>query len=223
MVVQPWFPEQVTVPNNVAESAYGVRLRFLRKVGTMHFLSLVGVLSIRFLGFPRVPIEYIAALILGCLALLNTARRIKRGGSLDRMLSVLLFPAIAFGYGLLIVHPPISFLWYVSAGCAIGTVGYLWLCGWDFSFTGQFAMALIFAILGILAAHWLGHLPSHQVGWAILSAFVLQFYYDYDLASILRRRVEGEEWPAAMDLYRDVLNFVTYGVRVIHHWRTFNI
>jgi FtsH-binding integral membrane protein len=223
MVVQPWFPEQVTVPNNVAESEYGVRIQFLRKVGTMHFLSLVGVLSVRFLGLPQVPLEYIAALILGCLALLNTARRIKRGGSLDRMLSVLLFPPIAFGYGLLIVHPPISFLWYVSATCAVGSVGYLWLCGWDFSFTGQFTIVSLLSIGGLIAARYLGYVSPGHLGWAILSVLVLQFYYDYDLASILRRRVAGEEWPAAMDLYRDVLNFLTYGIRVIYHWRTFNI
>ena len=44
-------------------------------------------------------------------------------------------------------------------------------------------------------------------------------YFVYDLAALQTRRRLGQELGGVMDLYRDVLNFTTYPIRVVQHWR----
>jgi hypothetical protein len=55
----------------------------------------------------------------------------------------------------------------------------------------------------------------------ILAAIGYICYFVYDLSMLVKRRRMGEEVAAVADLYRDLINFVTYSVRVYFHWRKF--
>jgi hypothetical protein len=46
-------------------------------------------------------------------------------------------------------------------------------------------------------------------------------FFVYDLAALLSRRRLREVPAAVADLYRDLLNFITYSVRIVLHWRRF--
>ncbi|HCD99673.1 MAG TPA: hypothetical protein DER07_01365, partial [Armatimonadetes bacterium] len=59
--------------------------------------------------------------------------------------------------------------------------------------------------------------------WGLAANAAYLFFLVYDLAAVLTRRLPKEEWGAVVDLYRDALNFLTYSVRVVRHWRKHRI
>lgn len=92
---------------------------------------------------------------------------------------------------------------------------YATLAGRDFSLLGVGTFAMGSASL--MASGWA---LATELTWseALTSAivcFALVFYWVFDLAMILRRRRYGEEIQAAVDLYRDLLNFVGFPVRLL--------
>ena len=79
-------------------------------------------------------------------------------------------------------------------------------------------------MLGLCAiiGEWLGY-SGVQITTSMVLGLAYFSYYIYDLAALLQRRKGQDPWLAVMDLYRDILNFVSYTFRVIHHWRNFRI
>lgn len=221
MHVQPYFPEPITVRGNVAAESYGVTLRFIRTVMGGHFLSVA--LTAGVAGFPPVVDTQAAVRVfLACLLALTLVRRLLKGGAADNLVSLaLLVPTVAslgtlvrLGYdaGLPVWIP---FLAYLLA-CAYGAV-----CGRDFSFVGQFVITAASLTVALVAASLIGWLGWPEAALWGLGALALGLYYTYDLAALLSRRRLQEAPAAVADLYRDLLNFLTYSVRIVLHWRRF--
>ena len=222
MQIQPYFPEPITVRANVAAERYMVTLGFIRRTMLGHFLSVIAVVATAvFVPTVLDAAAYATAFVGGLLAL-TFARRLLDGGPIDNVASlVLLAPTLWALAGLVRLadeagHP----VWIVGA-CYLMAAGYGALCGRDFSFVGQFMVTLfstvaLLTVLGLTqTVTWAGTLLWGAVGLA----YVL--YYVYDLAALLSRRRLEEEPAAVADLYRDLLNFTTYSVRIVLHWRRF--
>ncbi|MBS1706882.1 MAG: hypothetical protein JST40_13530 [Armatimonadetes bacterium] len=253
MYIQPYFPEPEVVPGNIADELYDVRLKFIRRVVGLHWLTIVlfwvcsnvqsSVLStkVSYWGF------------FGGLVLLTASRRLaerskkaasipveKRGGirgpwppalkipwtfwgSIDWFAAWVVFPLTVAAGGQIFAG---STAWnhiatVIALSSTLGSL-YVMLCGRDLSFTGMFTMAWAASLVSIVVLYESLH-TIRTVWIAAIVATIYLFYFVYDLASLLSRRRQREEWLAVVDLYRDLLNFITYGFRVIHHWRTFKI
>ncbi len=220
--VTPYFPEPVVVAGNIAGSSYSTVLGFTRRVIMANVRTSLAVFSIA-MWFPLpVGLEYAATLFFGALLAMTFLRRLLAGGAADNLGSALLLvpTVISFGTGLGILADqgyPVIFLAAVPVCSLLYSLG----CGRDFNFFGMFVIGAggIISVGSILVLveilHWT------FAGYGILIGVLALAYFTYDLASLLRRRRVGEEPAAAADLYRDLLNFLTYSVRVILHWRKF--
>jgi hypothetical protein len=220
--IQPYFPEPVVVSRNVASERYLVTLGFIRRVMVGHFASVACVVAIAISLVPTFDLTAYAIVLFACLMALTFARRFLRGGSADNVVSFLLMVPtvwtvasivrIAFDAG----HP----VWIVAA-CYLSASLYGAFCGRDFSFVGQFVITS-FATAAIVAAAGLTGIATwpEAVIWGCVGLGYVLFYV-YDLAALLSRRRLGEEPAAVADLYRDLLNFITYSVRIVLHWRRF--
>lgn len=222
MQIQPYFPEPITVRGNVAAARYMVTLGFVRRTMLGHFFTVLAVaLTAAFVPATLDASAYATAFVGGLLAL-TMLRRFLDGGPIDNAASlILLVPTLWALSGLMRTamdagHP----VWIVGASYAVATV-YGAVCGRDFSFVGQF-MVTLFATVGILATLGLSQTTSwgEALFWSAAGLGYVLFYV-YDLAALLSRRRLGEEAAAVADLYRDLLNFTTYSVRIVLHWRRF--
>lgn len=104
---------------------------------------------------------------------------------------------------------------WVMVAAWFAALWYVTLAGRDFSFLGVAAFAMGSASL--MAAGWAF---ATELTWseALTAAIVcisLVSYWVFDLAMILRRRRYREEVQAVVDLYRDLLNFVGFPVRLL--------
>ena len=222
MHVQPYFPEPLEVRKNVAKERYMVTLSFIRSAMVGHAISAVAVIGVAMLLEPVISMSQSIIVFLACLLALTLVRRFARGGTADNTLSLLLLAPTVWSLGTLmrIIEDSGSPVWILGLGYGLASV-YGAFCGRDFSFVGQaflailaLAVTLVVVCLTTMLA-WMDALL-----WGLVaSAYV--FYYVYDLAALLSRRRLGEEPAAVADLYRDLLNFLTYSVRVVLHWRRF--
>ena len=220
--IQPYFPEPIEVSENIASRSYQETLRFTRTVIAGHAASVVAVIA----GYFWLPGVLdlgasAAAFAVGLLAL-TLLRRFTNGGWLDNVGSLLLLiPTLG---ALSLVAQSVAAL---GAPVFVLAIGYLFLvlyaclCGRDFSFVGQYVLALGATILTVVVLAAMG-----RIGWlTVLNGSVLaagfNFYFVYDLAAMMRRRRSGEQPAAVADLYRDQFNFITYAVRIVLHWRKF--
>ncbi len=224
MNIPPYFPEPIEIPGNASESRYAVRLGFIRRVLALHFAT-VGALVALVFESAKIPLNPAQGLVgaLAGLGALSVVRQLALTRSkLDAFLSWLILPLFLVCLGRTLAWGEESgvMLEVVGAGLA-AWFGYAVLCGRDFSFIGQFGVALI-ATIGF--AGW----TVVQVGCsvssaalALLVAVAVLFYLTYDLAMITKRRRPDEVWAAVCDLYRDLLNGITYSGRVLQHWRKY--
>jgi hypothetical protein len=220
--IQPYFPEPITVRGNVAAERYLVTLGFIRRTMLGHFLTAVAVAVVTiFVPTVMSAVSYAAAFAV-CLLALTVLRRILNGGPVDNVASaVLLVPCLWSLAGLVRAgldagHP----VWIVGA-CYLVADTYAAVCGRDFSFVGQFMVTLFATVVLALA---LGLTQTASWGEALFwgaAGLGYVLFYVYDLAALLSRRRLGEEPAAVADLYRDLLNFTTYTVRIVLHWRRF--
>jgi len=220
--VPPYFPEPEVVSGNIAGASYSTVLGFTRRVILANVLTSLAVAAIA-MWFPLpVDLAFSVWLFLGTLLAMTVLRRMLRGGAPANIASGLLLVPTVISAGSILSELaqrdlPVVFLAAVPAGSVL----YGLLCGRDFSFLGMFALGsmatlavgIAIAMFGLVS--WSFSMLGATLGVAGLA------YFTYDLASILRRRRVGEEPAAAADLYRDLLNFLTYSVRVILHWRKF--
>lgn len=222
MPIQPYFPEPMTVPGNIAEAKHRTRVSFVRRVVAWHFVTCLST-ACGVLWLPLVmPLWSSAALTLGCLTALTFVRRAFDGGTMDNVLSTLVLVPALFGLSQTLAELqtegwPIVVFAPVCTGVAL----YALFCGNDFSYVGQFVIVLVFTGLFLLGARLLGLMTPIETWSGAAVGTVFLFYYVYDLSMLVKRRRQHETAAAVADLYRDLLNFVTYLVRVVLHWRRF--
>ncbi|HRJ27232.1 MAG TPA: hypothetical protein PLO61_06965 [Fimbriimonadaceae bacterium] len=222
MQVQPYFPEQEVIEGNVAEAAYDVRIAFLRKVWLgwlgLCFAVGVGVVSVR---SPFGDATNFWLMLVLSLAL-SASRRLWRGTRWDTLTSAVLgalwIPLAAFCIAILRrLDWPVEIL----AWAAVLPALYGLLCGRDYSFVAQFVMSFSALLVVTLTHFGLGHFDLRTTVLISFWGGVLQFYLVYNLAALLNRRRTDEVLSSVVDFMRDYLNFLTYSLRVIHHWRKF--
>lgn len=220
MNVPPYVPEPIQVPGNVAREPHTVMLGFVRRVSVMHAGSLAIAYGIAFAPFPALPLQpasVLAAALLACLSLVRTATRPSR---LDLRLSLVVFPFLLVTLGWVLRGAMDEGLPVWSPLAGIGTaLVYTFVCGRDYSFVGNLVLSALVSSIGLAAASMALGVPSLLSTEALAINVAYLFYWVYDLASLLTRRRLGEEAGAVVDLYRDVLNGITYPVQLLRHWR----
>jgi len=222
--VQPYFPEPIAVSDNIGADRYDVRHRFIRAVVAGYLGSLVIPAALPIVLSEPVPLSISGATVVAALLILSLIRKLAPHGRADLLAIALCALPVLGGRGAL-THALTALGWPVwMLGLAIGFAGlYTFLCGRDFSFLGQYVLALGATLpVAIPLAWWLG-IPPARVAWTSLAAAAFLFFWVYDLAALLTRRRKGEEVQAVADLYRDCLNILSYSFRVIDHWRKFRI
>ncbi|MEQ1935041.1 MAG: hypothetical protein ABL962_14375 [Fimbriimonadaceae bacterium] len=223
MYVPPFIPQQIEIPGNVAQESYSVRLGFVRRTVGFHFLTIVAILAISYLPL-NLGIRDSIILTLASLVALSLVRGLVKGKHYEQVLSALFAPMLFYGLGQLIAGGSTRGWpqWTVIIGPAAAWI-YSMLCGRDLSFVGMWVMSSLaktlvscgLALAGVFS--WQIALEILLIGYAYLAFFV------YDLACLLTRRRLGEEGGAVLDLYRDLLNCITYPIRIIQHWRKHRI
>lgn len=161
--------------------------------------------------------------VLLCTMLLLTVCRFAFGGGKREIIAsailalpVLVSAGLFFG-ALYLYRAPVWVLMLVPTGGLLYSI----ISGRDFSFVGQYFLSLAFTILmGLLGREFTPELVPNLV-WGIAIAVIVQFFYSYNMAMILKRRRLNELPCAITDFYCDALNFLTYSLRVKRHWRRF--
>jgi len=222
MPLQPYFPEPIAVLRNVAEARHKLRVAFVRRVVLGHFLSVLVVAVCALIVPTQLPIGFLAGSFFLGLVLLSIQRRTLFGGNKDNALSlIILAPSLFFlGQLLRVLHDlgwPVLALIPATASLAV----YALLCGNDFSYVGQFVLCSVVTIMSLVAMWAAGEYSVGQVWIGSTLAIAFLLYFAYDLSMMVKRRRFKEEPAAVADLYRDLLNIVTYSVRVYFHWRKF--
>lgn len=224
MYVPNYIPDPIEVPNNVNDQRWTVRLAFIRRVSVLHFAS-VGVIALLATSqMPRPSLAMSLVVVGFCLLIMSLVRIETRGTRADVLMSVGLLPILLTGISFVVRD--LADLGYPMWAPGIGifcAVVYTGLCGRDFSFVGQFILSFIASSVAIAGLVLLMAKGPREAAWALgMNAGVLAFLV-YDFASLLARRRAGEELGAVVDLYRDVLNFGGYAVRVVRHWKKHRI
>lgn len=223
MYVPPYVPQQIEIPGNVATERYLVRLGFIKRVVALHTVSVAIVLGLSYL--PRkLDLFQSAGLTLIALLSLSMVRGLVKGKRYEQLVSALIAPVLFVGLGQLIaIGPERNWPQWVIGIAPLGIVVYVLACGRDLSFMGMFVLCAVFVLCGLALAEIAGYIDGRVFLEAATLGIAYVFYFVYDLAALLTRRRLGEEVGAILDLYRDVLNFSTYTVRVIRHWRKHRI
>ncbi len=220
MNVPPFFPEQIEIAGNVAQEAYAVRVRFVKRVVALHSLSVFGFLV--FVAYEAAPPHLAAGLTftLGALLGLSLVRGLVRRWRYEQLLSFLFIFPLFVGIAVLVrVATQQGMPLEVFALPSVLCLAYVAGCGRDFSFLGMFTMTSG-ASVALFAVEFFTHrLVGFQLAEAIVGTIAYLAYFVYDLAALQTRRRLGQELGGVMDLYRDVLNFTTYPIRVVQHWR----
>lgn len=224
MNIPPYFPEPIEIPGNASESRYTVRLGFIRRVLALHFLTVAAVVGVM-LESDQIPLNPAQALIgtlLGLGAMSIVRQLALEHSKLDAILSWLVLPPFLVCLGLTLAWgEQTGAMMEVALAGLIGWFSYAVLCGRDFSFIGQFGVSLIAAMgFAVWAIVQVGQ-PWATTAFALLGTGAMLFYLTYDLAMLTKRRRPDEVWSAVCDLYRDLLNGITYSGRVLQHWRKY--
>ena len=224
MNVPPFIPPQIEVPGNVAEAPYRVRTAFVKRVVCLHTGFCALTLAISLLPWPPANLEAGALTTLAALLTLSLVRGVAKGWRHEQVLSSVCLPALVGGIGLMVRSGVgIGVPYWVFGVVPLTMLGYVLLCGRDLSFVGMFTIGSI-AVTAALGASWgLGVMRAVQASEIALVLIGYTLYFVYDLAALQTRRRLGEEVGAVLDLFRDLLNFTTYPIRVINHWRRHRI
>lgn len=217
----PYFPEPITVPGSVASVKYGERLLFVRRVlyGHLVTVAMIGVSSF----WPDWPLTLKATGLLLFLLLVcsSIVRRAMGSGTTEAILSwALTLPAIpCVGQ---IVRGVSADLPVWTLGIApLAILSYLLLCGRDFSFAGMGVLSGIATLAAAFSVAGFGAAPWSEIPTALGLAFGYLLYLPYDLSMVMKRRRPEEYYSSVADLFRDLLNWISYIVRVVLHWRRY--
>jgi hypothetical protein len=223
LYVPPFIPQQIEIPGNVAQESYSVRLGFVRRTIRFHFVTIIAILAISY--FPKnLSIRDSVLLSLSSLIALSLVRGLVKGKHYEQILSALFAPMLFYGLGQLVASGSSRGWpqWTVIIGPAAAWV-YSMLCGRDLSFVGMWVMSSLAKTVAICGLAIFGVFGWATAGEILVIGYGYLAYFVYDLACLLTRRRLGEEGGAVLDLYRDLLNCITYPLRIIHHWRKHRI
>lgn len=225
MNVPPFIPAQIVIPGNVAEERYDVRVGFVKRVAMLHAASVGVVLALALTPWAAtIPFQWgLAAFLAGLLGLSLVRGLVKRWRH-EQRLSAVFVPLVVGGLAVIVRSATIDSgypLWAFGLP-SLGHAIYVAACGRDLSFTGMFVLvATGITVFALGASRIYPEEQPYSMLWLGMVSYTA--YFTYDLAAIQTRRRLGEEMGAVLDLYRDLLNFTTYPVRVIQHWRRHRI
>ncbi|MCW5936573.1 MAG: hypothetical protein KIT11_04620 [Fimbriimonadaceae bacterium] len=217
MYLQPFFPEPVTVPGNVTQHRYGVRVEFVRRVafGQALCVALAGVS----MSFGAVLDARLAgSALLGSMVALSFLRVVGKRTPTLVVLDVVVLLAVLLLWGQVLAGAEP----WLAAGLAMGTVLvvlYTAVAGRDFSYYGLYFLGLLAAGVLCLLEDLLGFASLPGAGLTFAVAATWLGYLCYDLSMIVRRRRPAEVVPAIVDVFRDPLNLFSYAWRTWRHWR----
>ncbi len=219
---QPYFPEPVSVSGNVTLEKHLVLVRFVKTVIFLGALAVGCIALLTWLMPPILGLRLSALGLLGCLMALTLVRRLLDGGATENALSAILL-GVTIGLGAQVAQNLLEHgipIWAVAVS-VLQAVIYSLFCGRDFSFSGLFFLGFLSQVAlwtALVIAGWINQ-STAWMGMGI--GFLTLFYLAYDIAMILRRRRKTEVPAAVADLFRDLINFVTYSIRIFLHWRRF--
>ncbi|HET6644340.1 MAG TPA: hypothetical protein VFG65_02465 [Fimbriimonadales bacterium] len=226
-IPSPYFPEPITVPDNVADGPPPQRIRFVRDVGLLHLGSLLALFLLALFWLPAPRMDFLARLgadgILAATAGSLLLLAVLRSAPVFLQIPVILFFLFAASGAAALWAPFFAdefpdyaegFLWAIGSSW-FGLYVYTLFAGRDYSFFGIYVLTLIFTALSLAVFTIATDIVMSQ-GFAIFVVVAgMLFFWVYDLAMILRRRKPKETIAAALDLYRDTLNFIGYPVRIM--------
>jgi FtsH-binding integral membrane protein len=224
MYVPNFIPDPLEIPGAVTQRPYRERVGFIKRVNALHALSMLAVAAA--LLAPMPVLEPGSALVfLGvCLLLFSMLRTVERGRQVEAAVSAILLPVALLAVAVAVrslVEAGVP-AWSPAVGVACAVI-YAMLCGRDFSFVGQYLLALVVSTVALAVFAMGFDFTGEQAAIALGLNAVILFYFVYDTASLLARRRPGEELAAVADLYRDVFNFFGFGVQMGRHWRKHGI
>lgn len=232
-VVAPIFPEPVTVSGNAADQGHFTAVRFIRAVGTVHLLSLTLVAgALRFWLEPAVQtwlaatidaeLPYVLTIVL-CVGLALSRERPAWAQTLILLATIVVVTAWGSLWASL-MHD--SFPLFVNTFAvafliqAAALLVYLWASRRDLSLFGAFVLVWPVTCSFLIGAAALTEV-SFSEGLTLLVVLTgMLFYWVYDIAMVLRRRRPNEVVEGAVDLYRDVFNFVGLPIRFMRMPKT---
>ncbi len=224
MHVPNYVPDPLEVPENVTEQPYQDRIAFVRRVAAFHGVSVCLVIAVALSPMPGVSLVAATTFLSMLLVILCLIRIAFRGVRADLMASLFLMPPLLLVCGVTVSSWSRQGFPVWSAGVGLlCALLYTFMCGRDFSFVGQFVLALIVSSALVSVFVILLNLDRSKAGHALAWNGCYLLYYVYDSASLLARRRVGEELASVVDLYRDVLNVFGWVVRVVAHWRKHRI
>lgn len=221
MAVQPIFPEPISVKGSVSEAPHSSRLVFIRRTIALHLASVLVVGGSAAFD-PGISAVQALGLFLTGLVALTLVRRTASGARWDHWVSSILLLPTLVALGILIgelgrTSEPV---WTLAVAYGLW-VAYTPVAGRDFSFVGQVEVAVIGMAVVLLASVGLSVLDWKDALLWFLICFASLFFLSYNLAALMRRRLRHEYVVACSDMYRDLLNFITYSFRIVQHWRRF--
>ena len=169
MFIPPYFPEPIIVPRNVADQPYDSRLRFIQQVVALHAIC-GGLATLVAMYVPlKASLDQTVAAFLSCLVIHSLLRFVWGGRRIERNLNLILLPFTIVSTGLLgrelhridwpMVALPIGLL---------GAAAYVLFAGRDFSFVGQYVLAVLFTILGCFGANGIDPKALPHPWWGAL-------------------------------------------------------
>ncbi|MEZ0325428.1 MAG: hypothetical protein ACAH95_05945 [Fimbriimonas sp.] len=224
MIVPNFIPDPLEVPGNVTEQPYTLRLKFIRSVTWLYLVSICLLGLLMTLPMPRIGPWMAAAGLASVLIALEVWRIIARGKDIEGTVSAAMLPVVLVAVALVLSEFRAAGwpVWQLLVGPTCAVI-YTALCGRDYSFLGNFALSLIASAVVVAGVGDAMHLTIAQAAFAQATNLALLSYFLYDLASLLSRRRMSEQLAAVTDLYRDVLNFFGYFIRVVKHWQRHRI
>lgn len=222
MIVPPYVPDAIEVDGNVASQRYTVRLVFMRKVVSIHFLSVLLIAGLAVSPMPALPLAGSIALLFVALLILSITRQITRPRPVDQLYSVVLSPILVISMAMVVKDLAAQSVpvWSPAIGIFCAVI-YMFASGRDFSFVWLYILSVLASSGAIVALHQA--VEPFPLAQALLINASYLLYFVYDLACLQSRRRPGEVLGAVIDLYRDVLNVFTYSIRVVKHWRRHRI
>lgn len=226
-IPSPYFPEPITVPGNVAEANYRTIVRFVRRVAILNLCSMALIFIIVLLLMRpladdllvRLGAEATWLIAVGGLAALALLRHAAVPLQVIAFLFFSLFYAAIFAeLAPFLADEFPDFVKTFAFTCLatwVGLVIYNLLAFRDYSLLGEFCLVSLFVAVALAVFTILTDVWFSQAFAAYVVLMSLLFYWIYDLAMILRRRTPRQMVPAALDLYRDLLNFVGFPVRMM--------
>lgn len=215
------FPEPYVVPGNVAEAPYREGLRFKQRA--IVYWALMALVSGWFSVWPlQLAISQCGVVVVAGLMVLTVIRRTVTPRRVEVLLGFALCLALQPVLGTLVnlLHDSnidLRLAYVVPVGLVVYTV----FAGHDFSHFGYAVLGSALAVVcgvTMVSLRWSDPL---EAAFATVITIVATVYVASDLSMLMRRRLPGEEAGAAVDLFRDALNFITYSFRVVSYVRRY--